>query len=87
MTVPGRIEACKSCGADIRWSRTSTHRMMPFDAQPNQIGEWRLVTRAGTWLPLAEHVPKDLRPAFAHELLIAHWDTCPYAHEHKRRPS
>jgi DNA modification methylase len=32
------VTACRSCGAEIRWARTFTGKLMPLDAAPNPAG-------------------------------------------------
>lgn len=85
MRARGHVEACKTCGADIRWAISEKGRMMPFDAEPNGRGQWRLRTQPGSWVPVAVHVPEDERDGYHHELLISHFASCPDA-DHHRRP-
>jgi hypothetical protein len=57
---------------------------MPFDAEPNPRGEWRLAAAPAGEPPRAVHVPPEQRPALERELMIPHWAACPDAAKHRR---
>lgn len=78
---------CRSCGAPIRWERTSSGKRIPLDADPARGGNVDVVWIGG------ERVAVVLGPADAaaaevdgHVLYRAHFATCPDAATHRRRP-
>lgn len=75
-------EVCKTCKAPIVWAITGTGRLMPVDAEPDPNGNLLLHT-AGSIHAIV--VPPGARSNFAGELHKAHFATCPYADQHRRR--
>ena len=79
-------DVCRSCKAPIRWAVTENGRLMPLDREPDDAGEWRLAAAAHAGdAPRVVHVPDDARGVLTGSLYAAHWATCPYADEHRRR--
>jgi hypothetical protein len=75
-------EHCRSCKAPIRWAITVGGHLMPIDPVPVADGNLRLEHRPG--LPRVTVIPPSVRQA--DELLyVAHFRTCPYASQHRRR--
>jgi hypothetical protein len=75
--VPDR---CRSCKQQVRWATTEHGKAIPLDPEPAANGSIRL--RAG----VAIVVPEAERQAFAGELYLSHFATCPDAARHRRRP-
>ena len=78
---------CKSCGAEIRWIKTSKGKSMPVD--PDYITYWqkaggtkKIVTPNGN--VISADVTGD--PESATGLgFTSHFATCPNADQHRRR--
>lgn len=73
---------CRSCGAPIRWARTSTGKRMPVDAEPNPDGNVTLIPPLESAdFPLAvvssERDPSVIR-------YTSHFATCPNADAHRK---
>ena len=77
-----RVESCRSCEAPIIWTRTSTGRAMPIDADPHPDGTIRPVPDATT--VAAQSIPLADRPNHSGQLHRSHFATCPNAAYHRR---
>ena len=81
-------EFCTSCKAPIRWAVTIAGYPMPIDPDPAPDGNLHLETVLAdehqiprVWVvPLAQRTGDD-----AGQLYKAHFVTCPYADQHRRR--
>jgi hypothetical protein len=71
---------CQSCGAPIRWAKTTTGRRMPLDAQPVSNGNV-VLTDGGT---LA--VPRNDELHSGSPRYRSHFATCPDAAKHRKAP-
>ena len=79
-------DRCRSCKAPIRWAVTEAGRPIPLDLEPVDAGNVRLDdARVPGGAPIAVIVFSEDREAFAGELYLSHFATCPYAQEHRRR--
>ena len=81
-------DRCRSCKAAIRWAVWSdSGRPVPLDLEPVENGNVGLAgARVPGGAPRAFVVPEVQRKRFrAGELYVAHFATCPYADEHRRR--
>jgi hypothetical protein len=76
------MQRCKSCGADIRWVRTTLGKWMPLDAEP--VLEGNIVLTLDGALTLSA---RQLALARALEQLLyrSHFVTCPNAETHRSR--
>lgn len=64
------VPRCRSCGAEIRWARTSAGKRMPLDAEPNPNGNVELTNGVA--------VVHAQPPAFVDgEIFMPHFATCP----------
>jgi hypothetical protein len=70
-------DVCVTCRAPIRWAFTVNGKPMPLDPDPVAGGNVALDDTGR-----ATVVPADRR---AGPLYVAHFTTCPYAAEHRRR--
>jgi hypothetical protein len=66
-------DRCKTCKAPIRWAVTTT-------------GHALAAARGRGGTPQAVYVAEAQRSALTGSLYMAHWATCPYADEHRKRP-
>ena len=79
-------EVCRSCKAPIRWAVTEHGNPIPLDLEPADGGTIRLAgARAKGGTPRAVIVPEARRGELAGELYVAHFATCPYADQHRKR--
>ena len=91
------MAACSSCGATIRWARTSSGKAIPLDAEPDEGGNLLAVDREGVTLPadvarrvigegrgrvvVARRGHRSMDPELPH--WRSHFATCPSAHRHR----
>lgn len=68
------MSACRSCGAPIRWVRTSTDRAMPLDAEPDDTGNVVIIDGHAETHASPGHA-QDARPN--HPRYMPHFATCP----------
>ena len=78
------LSRCRSCKAEIVWAVTGTGSPMPFDAEPDPKGEWRLAAAPAGRPPRAVYVPVEKRAGLERELLRVHFASCPDADKHRR---
>jgi hypothetical protein len=76
-------DVCSTCKAPIRWVVTHAGHPMPIDPDPVGDGNLRLEPDAAG-LPRVIVVPPAQR-VDGEELYVAHFRTCPYADQHRRR--
>jgi hypothetical protein len=76
-------EFCTTCKAPILWAITSGGHPMPIDVDPVADGNLRLEHGAGE-MPHVVVVPPSRRDP-SESLYVAHFRTCPYADQHRRR--
>jgi hypothetical protein len=76
-------EFCSTCKAPILWAITSGGHPMPLDPDPVVDGNLRLEPGAGE-MPRVVVVPPSSREP-GEWLYVAHFRTCPYADQHRRR--
>ena len=77
---------CRSCKAVIRWAVSETGRLIPLDAEPDMRGTVRLEPAApDATVPRAVVVAEPDRAQWAGRLYLAHFASCPFADEHRRR--
>ena len=78
-------EFCSSCKAPIRWAVTAGGHPMPIDPDPVTDGNLRLESEhADEGMPRVVVVPPSQR-VDGEWLYVAHFRTCPYADQHRRR--
>lgn len=73
---------CRSCGAAVLWTTTTSGHLMPVDAEPVQApdtGNVSIEWSAGGVVPVAQVV------APAPGLHKSHFATCPHADRHRRK--
>lgn len=69
---------CRSCGAEITWTRTGTDRAMPLDPHPHPDGNVLIEGGTCTVLgPLEVELHRD-QPRYR-----SHFATCPNAADHR----
>lgn len=81
------MAACRSCGAPIRWTRTTQGKTMPIDAEPVEGGNVILTgsessTRAGSRVPVVRVIDPQhpsLPGVDPGERFVSHFATCPHA--------
>jgi hypothetical protein len=90
---------CSSCGAPIRWARTSSGKAIPLDADPDHGGNLLVVDRHGVTVPPAvaraavergyAHVQVARRGHRSIDPDLPHWRShfasCPKAAHHRTR--
>jgi hypothetical protein len=83
------MSKCRSCKAPIEWGVTDAGAMMPLDLEPDKAGNVAVVGRTAGGDPLVLVLGAErLGRAREHgrvELRVCHFQTCPYAGEHRRR--
>lgn len=72
-------DACRSCGAPIRWAITENGHRAPLDAQPHAEGNLRIEERNGL------DVVVVVGPGSEEGLFRSHFASCPHANQHRRR--
>ena len=80
-------EVCASCKAPIRWAITAGGHPMPIDPNPVTDGNLRLEHGRGgghAGMPRVTVVPPAQR-VDGEWLYVAHFRTCPYADQHRKR--
>ena len=78
-------DVCRSCKQPIRWAVTAAGHPMPIDVDPVTDGNLRVeVDRGGEGMPRVVVVPKGYREP-GEWLYVAHFRTCPYADQHRKR--
>lgn len=91
---------CKSCGAEIRWIKMESGKMMPVDAEqlicrvelsPDQFAFEQevdiCITEDGTVQRgiVAPKLKCDMNQALIGPVYRPHWATCPFANEYRRK--
>lgn len=73
------MSVCRSCGAEIRWAKTTGGKPIPVDPEPAENGNLALETVRGELMafPASLFVEPD-------ELHVSHFATCPNADEHRK---
>ena len=81
------MATCKSCGAAIKWIKTTTGKSMPCDAE--EVVYWENPNGAAVIVtPNGETLKADLEGDVATATgigYISHFATCPNADQHRRR--
>jgi len=54
------MNTCRSCGASIRWARTTNDRPIPLDAEPDPAGNVLLLGETAHVLGKGATVPLEL---------------------------
>lgn len=72
-------DRCRTCKQRVRWARTERGNAIPLDPEPAANGSIRLDDGVAFVVPEAD------RAAFAGELYLSHFATCPDAAQHRRR--
>ena len=72
-----RVTECRSCKAEIIWTRTERGKRMPVDAEPSSAGNF--VLQGEDDPPLAERLPNDAAATYTGEKHQSHFETCPHA--------
>ncbi len=76
---------CRSCGARVRWIRTTAGKAMPVNAEPIRFerggGPETFVTPEGK-VERGKRDPEGTLTGY-----ISHFATCPHADRHRRRPT
>ena len=76
---------CRSCKQEIRWAVTAGGHPMPIDPAPVTDGNLRLdAGDRAEGMPRVVVVPPSQR-VDGEWLYVAHFRTCPFAAEHRRR--
>jgi hypothetical protein len=72
------VSICKSCGAPVLWSKTTTGKAIPLNPVPIVGGN----------LELVDGVARVVKPHPAVKLYVSHFATCAQADAHRkgRRP-
>lgn len=70
---------CQSCGAAIRWAKTTKGKPIPLDAEPCDDGNVVLEANVAIVLGPLERVQRGSETRY-----VAHFSTCPNAAEHRR---
>jgi hypothetical protein len=79
-------ERCRTCKAPIRWAVTEQGRPIPLDLDPQPDGNICLAAaHAHGGMARAIVIPEQRRADWEGELYRAHWATCEFADEHRRR--
>ena len=73
--MPDQISACRSCGAPIRWVRTTYGRLVPIDPDPVSNGNIVIQPISGT----ADYVRKGAYIDQTWDRYVSHFVTCPDA--------
>jgi hypothetical protein len=82
------MSACRSCGAEVTWTVTTTGARMPVDTAPVDGGNVLLSPppiRGGA--PVATVVGKRVQPSIFGDdgpRYVSHFMTCPHADAHRR---
>lgn len=93
-----RTPTCSSCGAPVRWARTSSGKAIPLDAEPDPAGNLLVVDQHGQVVPasvarsavtrglahvqVARRGPRSIDPELPH--WRSHFATCAHAAAHRR---
>lgn len=72
---------CRSCGAPMIWTVTSSGRRMPVDAEPSSLGTFALEEEGD--LVLAVLVPNAAQDTSG-QLHMSHFATCPQADDWRK---
>jgi hypothetical protein len=76
---------CTSCKAEIRWAITAGGHPMPLDVDPVTDGNLRLdLDDRAEGMPRVVVVPPSSREP-GEWLYVAHFRSCPFADQHRRR--
>lgn len=71
------MSTCRSCGAEIKWAKTTTGKSIPLDPHPHADGNIELVNGVA-YVKGRSDDPADVRH-------ISHFATCPNANRHRKR--
>lgn len=75
------MSACRSCGAPMRWARTSNGKAMPLDAEPDDTGNVVIIDgHAETHISAGR--AEEVRPGMPR--YMPHHATCPQADDWRR---
>ena len=78
------MSACRSCGADIRWTLTAEDKRMPVDSQADPAGNVAVTKLLDG--SLASRIITAAAPLRDGELPFRpHWASCPNADAHRKR--
>ena len=81
----GRVNACRSCHAPIRWARTSSGKAIPLDPNPADDGNVRLGWVGGEELALVLAAGELEAARVDGPLYRSHFASCPNAAAHRSR--
>lgn len=86
------MSACRSCGATVRWVKTTAGKTMPMDPEPRDDGNIELTgmtaeTRQGTEVPVVRYAAGDqlALEGVTVDRFVSHFTTCPQADEWRQR--
>lgn len=75
------IARCRGCGAPIIWAVTATSKRIPINPEPHPTGNIEL--------DLTDRIPRAIvhtqGPLGVDTLYLAHFATCPNAHQFRKR--
>lgn len=80
------VKACRSCVKPVIWTVTESNwKRMPVDAEPSDVGEFRLLARADEPEPWARWIMPLDRYAYSGELHTSHFANCPHAQKWRKK--
>lgn len=79
------VASCKSCGAPIRWTKTSRGKNMPIDEKPSEGGDFAVLP--DTDPPEVEWLSSRSKTTHPGPFFTSHFATCPNADQHRRKKS
>jgi hypothetical protein len=79
------MNVCRSCKAPNQWAVTARGVAIPLDVEPSSRGTIRLESLSEGLQLRTIVVPEAERDRWVGRLYLAHFATCPYAEEHRRR--
>lgn len=81
------ISTCSSCGARIRWAKTSAGKRMPLDAEPSGSGNVLLGWIGGEEVAIVlgnDRADERAAAQIDGRAYLSHFATCPNASAHRR---
>jgi len=74
------ISKCRSCGAEVIWTKTEAGKNMPVDVDPNEKGNIVMLPPKGNGPPRAVYVDLMNHEEYRDEpKYLSHFATCPDA--------